>query len=112
MGTCTLTAAALCKADGTVRAWTWRKLEFQGGEVCDNEKSATINQYYTDKHHFYLHYFTKKKKKGICPRSIIQPMLKTTALFLFITLHRYFQLLYKLTNSCATNCLSLSRYCP
>lgn len=53
---------------------------------------------------------TLQKKEII----IIQPLSKTNTFFSSSLSALFFppQLLYKLTSSCATNCLSLSRYCP
>lgn len=38
------------------------KLELRGGEALDDERRLPPKrQYYTDKHHFHLHHFTKQK---------------------------------------------------
>lgn len=74
------------------------------GEVLKKNETSlpSQHQYLTNKRHFHLHH--KKEKCTI--------QKKATAFFTPSFSSPFSQLLYKLTSSCATNCLSLSRYCP
>lgn len=105
-GTCKFTAAA-CGADGADRP---RQTGAPREERCsimreDCHQTSAQNR----KKNTTSTWITLQKREQAVPLLSIIHLLGSS---LYPSPPLFFQLLYKLTSSCATNCLSLSRYCP